>query len=66
MLRSQGSDLQTINSLRELRSLSPEEAAMSIPIDVTGTLTYAELPRDIYFIQNEDGAAYVHFREKAR
>lgn len=53
---------QTIHSLRELRALSPGEAAAALPVDVVGVLTYVELPRDICIIQNEDGAAYVHFR----
>lgn len=53
--------IREITSLRELRALSPAEAARGYPIDVTATITYIELSRDITMVQNEDGAAYVHF-----
>ncbi len=55
-------DYGPITSLRELRQLSPREAALGLPVDVTGVITYAEIPRNIVFIQNEDGAAYVNIR----
>ncbi len=54
--------VEPITSLQELRRLSPEEAAQGLPVDITGVLTYVEIPRDLCIIQNEDGAAYVHFR----
>ncbi len=60
-------DISPITSLRELRNLTPAEAAQGIPVDITGIITYFEIARDICMIQNEDGAAYVHFRkEKGR
>ncbi|MFP4358309.1 MAG: sensor histidine kinase [Puniceicoccaceae bacterium] len=55
-------DYGPITSLRELRQLSPVEAALGLPVDVTGVITYAEVSRNIVFIQNEDGAAYVNIR----
>ncbi|MFP4069877.1 MAG: histidine kinase [Opitutales bacterium] len=55
-------DYGSITSLRELRQLSFEEAALGLPVDVEGVITYAEIPRNIVFIQNEDGAAYVNIR----
>ena len=55
-------DYGPITSLRELRQLSPQEAALGLPVDVTGVITYAEIPRNIVFVQNEDGAAYVNIR----
>jgi len=57
-------DYGPITSLRELRQLSPQEAALGLPVDVTGVITYAEIPRNIVFIQNEDGAAYVNIRSE--
>lgn len=55
-------DYGPITSLRELRQLTPEEAALGLPVDVKGVITFAEIPRNIVFVQNEDGAAYVNIR----
>ena len=55
---------EPITSLRQLRDLTPAEAAQGIPVDVTGVITYSEIPRNINFIQNEDGAAYVNIYQE--
>jgi len=59
-----GLEVEPITSLRRLRAMSPAEAAQGLPIDVTGVITYSEVGRNITFIQNEDGAAYVNILVK--
>ncbi|MGF1451746.1 MAG: hypothetical protein ACFB21_06695, partial [Opitutales bacterium] len=49
---------ETIRSVKQLRSLTPEQAELEVPVSITGVITYFEPLRSLYFIQDETGGTY--------
>jgi signal transduction histidine kinase len=47
-----------ITTVRELRKLTPEQASESLPVRITGVVTYIEKLRSMAFIQDETGGAF--------
>jgi diguanylate cyclase (GGDEF)-like protein len=49
----------TLRTIRELKSLSVEDAAKQIPVDVRGTVTFVDPSSSLFFVQDATAGAYV-------
>ena len=53
-----GAQQKEITSVRELRTLTPEQASESVPVRITGVITYFESQRSLAFVQDSTGGVY--------
>ncbi len=52
-------DLRTLTSVRELRSLNPEEASRAYPVHLRGVITYFDPGYGMLFVQDATGGTFV-------
>jgi diguanylate cyclase (GGDEF)-like protein len=55
----------TLRTLRDLKSLSVEAAVKQIPVEVTGKVTFIDLPSSILFVQDATAGAYVDIHRQS-
>lgn len=55
---AQTAELPTLTTVREVRQLTPEEAARGYPVKLRGVITYCAKGRPLRFLQDETGGTY--------
>ncbi|HZR21300.1 MAG TPA: ATP-binding protein [Verrucomicrobiae bacterium] len=51
-------NLATLFHIAQIRRLSPQEASRGYPIDITGVITFFDLPSYLHFIQDDTSGIY--------
>jgi signal transduction histidine kinase len=56
--KSPNTNLVTLSQIAQVRKLSPQEASRGYPVDLTGVVTFFDLPGYLHFVQDETSGIY--------
>lgn len=54
-------NLTTLTRIAQIRKLSPQEASRGYPVQLSGVITYCDLPSYLHFVQDDTAGIYLDF-----